>query len=160
MNLLTLRKQLAEELRTVCKDFKLKKPLSDESDDWVESGLTIFEQHPPPPRMNTEGMIHPFVVVRALGGNVSAEDLELGNIALILSTWDDNDMSGEDDLLNIIERIKNYFLAYPILNGTFYCQRDMSYDFAEEQPKPHWYATITMTWEIPKTNIMQGAEYV
>ena len=160
MNLLTLRHDLAKELSKVCKDFVLKKPLSEESGDFVESGLTIFEQQLPPPRMDTEGLYHPFIVVKATGGNVSEEYMELGNITLLIETWADEDQSGEDDLLNIIERIKNYFLAYPILSKKFSCQKDMSYELSGEQPAPYWYATLTMTWELPKTNIMTGADYV
>ena len=160
MNLLTCRKDLAKELRAVCEDFRLKKPLSDESDDWIESGLAVFEQRLPPPRMDTEGLIHPFILVKATGGNVAAENLELGDITLIISTWDDDDQAGESDILNIIERIKNHFLAHPILSKKFYCQKDMSYELDDQDAHPYWYAKLTMTWEIPKTNIMTGADYV
>lgn len=160
MNLRQLRNDLAADIRIVCKDFVLKKPLSDEESHFIESGLSVFEQNEPPPRMDTEGLIHPYIVVKATGGSVQGEDLEVGNITLVIATWDDNDLSGEDDLLSIIERIKNHYLAMPILSKMFYCQRDMSYELADEQPKPYWYATITMSWEIPKMNIMAGAEYV
>ena len=161
MNLLTLRHDLAKKLEEVCKDFVLKKPLSEESSDFIESSISIFEQKLPPARMNESSIYHPLIIVRASGGNVDDEYKELGNITLVIETWDDDEYhSGEDDLLSIIERIKNHFLAHPILSKKFYCQKEMSYDLAEEQPAPYWCATLTMTWELPKTNIMTGADYV
>ena len=160
MNIITLRKQLAEDLRVVCKDFRLKNPLSDEDDSWQEKGLTIFEQDAPPPRMDSDHSYHPFIIVKATGGNVASRDEQDGNITLIVSTWDDHDTTtGVDDVINIIERIKNNYLAKPILGKMFFCKETMSYEI-DEQANPYWYGSLTMTWEIPKMNPMSEDDYV
>lgn len=160
MNIRILRRDLAVAIREICKDYQLKQPLSDESSDFTLTGISVFEQKEPPPRLNSDHSIHPFIVVKATGGKVTEQDTELGNIVLVIATWDDDGERGEDDVLSIIDRIKDHFLCFPILSDMFSCQIDMSYELAEEQPQPYWYATLTMTWEIPKMNLMQGAEYV
>lgn len=160
MTLITLRKMLADDLRTVCEDFRLKAPSSDEDDDWQEKGITIFEQDVPPPRMDSDHSYHPFIIVRLSGGNIVDTDEQNANIVLIISTWDDkNPVAGIDDVINIIERIKNNYLAHPILGKMFYCKKEMSYEIGEEQADPYWYGSLTMTWEIPKTNL-SGDDYV
>lgn len=160
MNLITLRKHLAKELEEICKDFRLKNPLSDENDDWREQGLTIFQQDVPPPRMDSDHSYHPFVIVKAMGGNVVSNDEHDGNITLVISTWDDQDpTTGVDDVLNIIERIKNHYLQEPVMSAMFCCKENMSYEI-DEQANPYWYGTLTMTWEIPKTNILNEGKYV
>ena len=160
MNLVTLRNKIAADLEIVCKDFRLKNPLSDEVGDWREQGLTIFKQDSPPPRLDSDHSYHPFVIVKATGGNIVSNDEQDGGITLIISTWDDQDpTTGVDGVLNIIERIKNHYLANPILDSMFYCKQEMSYDI-DEQANPYWYGAISMSWQIPKTNLMTGGDYV
>jgi hypothetical protein len=156
---MTLRAELAAELRTVLKDFKLKKPKSNKSHDFEWSGITVFEQNVPPPKLKHSDSYAPLVVVQTNTGNVS-EDEENINITLIIQTWDDeNPAQGEDDVLNIITRIKNYFLTNQRLNKKYWCKREMQWAVDAEQ-NPFFDGNIVMTWEVPTCENLQEKDYV
>ena len=148
-----LRSQIAEELRTVLKDFVLKKPLSDKSNEFEPSSITVFEQNIPSPKMN-EKPYHPFVCVRTENGKIDDYE-QTESIAIIVSTWDDHTPElGEDDVINVIHRIINHFLANPMLDNRYYCRRDIEWAVSDER-MPYFDGGITMTWEVPTMNEVQ-----
>lgn len=154
-----LRQAIAKELETILKDFQLKKPLSNKAGSYTRESITIFEQNVPPPKLKSLTNHAPLVVVQANAGQASQE-VETVNITLVIQTWDDEDpQQGEDDVLNIITRVKAYFTANPRLNKRYWCQAEMSWAVDNEQ-NPYFDGNLLMTWEIPTTQYTQENDFV
>jgi hypothetical protein len=156
---MTFRSELAKELEIVLKDFRLKKPKSNKNNDYTMEQITVFEQNVPPPKLSSRDSYAPLVVIQTNGGNTDDEG-ETINVTLIIQTWDDEfPAQGEDDVINIITRIKQHFLAYPRLNKKYWCRREMTWAVDNEQ-NPFFDGNIIMTWEVPTTMYIQERDYV
>lgn len=153
--MINLRKELAEELRIVLKDFQLKKQKSNKANDYELAPITVYEQNLPPAKFGKEKFYAPLVVVQTNGGALN-ETGKTVNVTLIIQTWDDADpQTGEDDVINIITRITDHFTANPRLNKKYWCENDMSFAVDNEQ-NPFFDGNILMTWELPAmTQLME-----
>ena len=72
------------------------------------------------------------------------------NVNLLIGTYDDNpDCQGYRDVLNIIDKVKNYLLGLPnrILAERYVLKMPMSDYLFEDQPWPVYFGQIETVWE-------------
>lgn len=157
-----LQSDLADELKKILKDFRLKNPKGE------SCSVNIFEQFLPmpepadageiPPEFLENGLIdqktapdpYPYIIVRVDDGEIADENsAQMVNITLIIGTYDpDYDKQGHKDTLNIISKIYERFAKMPVLNGKYTIQYPILWTLQDEESYPFYFGGMNLAFEI------------
>lgn len=157
-----LQSDLAEELRKILKDFRLKDPKGN------LSCINIFEQYLPMPEPKNQeellpellesGMAEeetepdpfPYIIVRINDGEIEdADSAQMVNLTLIIGVYDpDYEKHGCKDVLNIIAKIYERFAKMPALVRKYTVQYPIEWALQEEESYPAYFGGMGLTFEI------------
>lgn len=111
-----------------------------------------------PLKKSTTEPDYPFVVVRLLGGK-DADEESIAAVRIYVGTTSE-DMTGYEDAVNIIIRIRNALLEKRTLAGKYRLQLPLEWDIPEEQKYPQWIGLIDTTWIIAQpVEIAEEVDY-
>lgn len=116
------------------------------------AGLNIYAQNLPVKDEEGDRDHFPFILVRM--GEITDQGNEVQsscNMLLSVGIVDESlDMQGERTIQNIIQRIRQRFVAHPILNRMFELDFPLTSSlFDEEDLSPYFFGYVNMTWKIP-----------
>lgn len=157
-----LQSELADELRKILADFRLKNPKGE------TSSINIFEQLLPMPKPSDRmeiapellenGLVeeqtdpdpYPYILVRTQDGEIENEDsAQKVNLALLIGIYDpDYSKQGHKDILNIIAKIYERFAKMPVLNGKYIIQYPILWALQDEETYPYYFGGMNLTFEI------------
>lgn len=157
----SLQSELAEELRKILKEFRLK----DLEGNF--SRINIFEQYLPipgpkkqdniPPELLENGLAEeetdpepfPYIIVRISEGEIEdADSAQMVSLILIIGVCDtDYERQGCKDILNIIAKIYERFAKMPVLNGKYTIQYPIEWALQEEESYPVYFGGMALTFE-------------
>ena len=131
----------------------LRKLLADYSTE-QPSGTFIVDVIPgriPNPETAQENISAVYVIVRSVedaGGN----EMSSATVEMILSIYDEDDLTGWRTLYNVAEHIRQYLLKHRILDKKYMLkintENPVRTVFVDDQPYPQWIATITAKYTI------------
>lgn len=140
----------AEFEQTVCK----------EPDGWFTTPRIFLGALPPKRKLKGEDQKEdfPFIVVRARDGkdddNAATADIEL--VCGIYSDQEADDAdttgAGDNDIMNLVDRIRRALLQQRVLAGRFELRLPLTWKLADDdmrQPHPYYLAMVTSSWEAP-----------
>lgn len=159
-----LQSELADELRKILVDFRLKNPKG------KSSTINIFEQHLPmpeaeqtdwetiQPELLENGLIdqqtkpdpYPYIIVRIDDGEIKDENsAQMVSLTLIIGAYEPEYMKqGHKDILNVIAKIYERFAKMPVLNGKYTIQYPILWGLQEEESYPFYFGGMSLTFEI------------
>ncbi len=157
-----LQSELADELKTILADVRLKNPCGE------VSAINVFEQFLPmpesanlediPPELLENGLAneqtvpdpYPYIIIRINDGEIKDEDsAQIVNITLLIGTYEqDYDKQGNKDILNIISKIYERFAKTPVLNGKYTIQYPILWTLQDEETYPFYFGGMSLTFEI------------
>ncbi|MFG6383461.1 MAG: hypothetical protein K1V96_04295 [Lachnospiraceae bacterium] len=157
-----LQNELAEELKKIFVDFRLK------DSEGKASSINIFEQLLPmpksanleniPPELLENGTAEevtafdpcPYIIVRIQDGEIEDENsAQLVNLNLLIGVYEPNyDKQGHRDVLNIIAKIYERFAKEPMLNGKYTIQYPILWNLQEEEFYPFYFGRMDLTFEV------------
>lgn len=157
-----LQSELAEELKRIFSDVRLKSPRGG------KSSINIFEQFLPMPEPLDQGETapellenglaeeqtapdpYPYILVRIADGEIEDENsAQKVNITLLIGTFEpDYDKQGHKDILNIIARIYERFAKFPVLNGKYTIQYPVLWTLQDEESYPFYFGGAYLAFEI------------
>ncbi len=114
--------------------------------------LNIYPQNLPAKDEENDRDHFPFVIVRM--GEVTDEGNSVQsdcNMLLSIGVVDESlDLQGERTILNIIQRIRQRFIANPIIQGVFELDFPVQSSlFDDEDLSPYFFGYVNTTWKIP-----------
>lgn len=157
-----LQDDLAEELRRIFKEFRLKDPKGEYSE------LHIFEQALPVPVAQDipedvtdfdleEGIYdaqatedpYPYIIVRVEQGKIEVIDQEQTvEVNLVIGIIDrDYNNQGHKDILNIIQKIYERFAKNAILAGKYECTHPIEWALQDEESYPYFFGGMALQFE-------------
>ncbi len=156
-----LQSELADELKKILSDFRLKNPQGE------PSGINIFEQLLPMSEPLGQGEIasellenglvdvqtapapYPYIIVRLDEGEIEdADSAQKVNLSLLIGIYDpDYEKQGHKDILNIIAKIYERFAKCPVLNGKYTIQYPILWVLQEEESYPFYFGGMTLGFE-------------
>lgn len=159
-----LQSELADELKEILADFRLKNPQGE------IVGINIFEQLLPMPEPLDQGKIdpqllenglvdeqtyldpYPYIIVKIEDGEIKDENsAQMVNIELHIGIYEpDYDKQGHKDILNIVAKIYERFAKMPVLNGKYTIQYPFLWALQEEETYPFYFGGIGLIFEIAK----------
>ena len=157
-----LQSELAEELKNILSDFRLKNPQGE------KHKINIFEQllpMPEPldqseiaPEILESGLVdeqtapdpYPYILVRMVDGEIEDENsAQKVNLTLIIGIYEpDYDKQGHKDILNVIAKIYERFAKFPVLNGKYTIQYPILWTLQDEESYPFYFGGMNLTFEI------------
>lgn len=157
-----LQDDLAEELKEILKEFRLKNPQGQLSE------VNIFQQNLPipeslvrediPEEMLENGLAeditaedpYPYIVVKIEDGEIKDESsAQTVNTILQIGVFEDAfKKQGHKDVLNIISDIYERFAKRPVLNGRYTVQYPVLWTLQEEESYPYYYGGLYLSWEV------------
>ncbi len=157
-----LQDDLAEELKEILKEFRLKNPQGQLSE------VNIFQQNLPipeslvrediPEEMLENGLAeditaedpYPYIVVKIEDGEIKDESsAQTVNTILQIGVFEDAfKKQGHKDVLNIISDIYERFAKRPVLNGRYTVQYPILWTLQEEESYPYYYGGLYLSWEV------------
>lgn len=99
-----------------------------------------------PPKESTEVPDVPYVILRLLEGEDSAESAQV-NIKILVGSYSE-DTDGWKDAVNVILRIRERLLINRTLGKKFRLKQPLKWKLFEEQPYPIWIGEITTIWTV------------
>lgn len=156
-----LQSELADELKKIFSDFRLKNPQGE------PSGINIFEQLLPMPEPLEQGEIapellenglvdvrtvpdpYPYIIVRLDEGEIEdADSAQKVSLSLLIGIYEpDYAKQGHKDILNIIAKIYERFAKCPVLNGKYTIQYPILWVLQEEESYPFYFGGMTLGFE-------------
>lgn len=157
-----LQSELADELKKILSDFRLKNPQGE------RVNINIFEQLLPMPEPLEQGELapellenglaeeqtipdpYPYILVRIADGEIEDEDsIQKVNLILLIGIFEpDYKKQGHKDVLNIISKIYERFAKYPVLNGKYTIQYPIAWGLQDEESYPFYFGGINLSFEI------------
>ena len=157
-----LQSELADELKNILSDFRLKNPQGE------PSKINIFEQLLPmlelleheeiAPELLENGLAeeqtapdpYPYIIVRTADGEIEDENsAQQVNLTLLIGIFDpDYNKQGHKDILNIISKVYERFAKCPILNGKYTIQYPILWTLQDEESYPFYFGGMNLTFEI------------
>jgi len=157
-----LQQEMADELKKILKDFRLKSPQGGKSE------INIFEQFLPipepaeqeesSPELLENGLVeeqtapdpYPYITIRISDGEIkdenSAQDV---NVTLLFGIYEpDYAKQGHKDILNMIAKIYERFAKFPVLNGKYTIQYPILWTLQDEESYPFYFGGMYLTFEI------------
>lgn len=156
-----LQSELADELKKILSDFRLKNPQGE------PSSINVFEQLLPMPEPLDQGEIaqellengfadgqtapdpYPYIIVRLDEGEIEdADSAQKVNLSLLIGIYEpDYEKQGHKDSLNIIAKIYERFAKCPVLNGKYTIQYPILWVLQEEESYPFYFGGMTLGFE-------------
>ena len=157
-----LQDDLADELKEILKDFRLKDPRGN------LSGVNVFRQNLPipeslmqediPEELLENGLAdditaedpYPYIVVNVADGEIKDESsAQTVNTVLQIGVFEDAfEKQGHKDVMNIISDIYERFAKRPVLNGRYTVQYPVLWTLQEEESYPYYFGGIYLSWEV------------
>ncbi len=158
-----LQSELAEELKNILADLRLKSPQGE------KSSINIFEQFLPVPQPQEQkktevssellenGLVEeqtdpdpfPYIIVRISDGEIKDENsAQTVSVILLIGTYEpDFDKQGYKDIMNIITKIYERFAKMPVLNGKYTIQYPILWAIQDEESYPYYYGGMSLLFE-------------
>ncbi len=158
-----LQSELAEELKNILVNFRLKSPQGE------KSSIYIFEQFLPVPQPKQQdetkissellenGLVEeqtaldpfPHIIVRITDGEIKDENsAQIVSVMLLIGVYEpDFDKQGHKDILNIITKIYERFAKMPVLNGKYTIQYPILWAIQDEESYPYYYGGMSLLFE-------------
>lgn len=157
-----LQSELADELKEILADFRLKDPQGE------RTSINIFEQILPMPEPLDQGEIapellengladgqtapdpFPYILVRVQDGEIEDESsAQKVNVVLILGIYEpDYGKQGHKDILNMIAKVYERFAKCPVLNGKYTIQYPIGWVLQDEESYPFYFGGMNLAFEI------------
>lgn len=157
-----LQSELADELKKILSDLRLKNPQGE------RVSINIFEQLLPMPEPLDQGEIalellenglaeeqtapdpYPYILVRIADGEIEDENsAQKVNLTLLIGIYEpDYDKQGHKDILNIIAKIYERFAKFPVLNGKYTIQYPILWTLQDEESYPFYFGGVNLAFEI------------
>ena len=158
-----LQDDLAKELETIFKDFRL------EGQDGEKRKINIYEQSVPiqeaeeiPDTVTDEELeegtynaagkeaLFPYIIVRLTDGKVEAVDgVQTVNVNLLIGVIDRNhNNQGHKDVLNIMQEIYSRFSRNPLLAKYYECVPPIEWALQDEPSFPYFFGGMALTFEL------------
>lgn len=114
--------------------------------------LNIYPQNLPAKKGKNDINHFPYVVIRAMEGEDSAEDGDnTCKVGFIIGTYDDADnYQGYKEVMNLIEKIRHRLYTKRVYNNQFTLDYPFKWLIHDEDTYPYYFGGIETHWTIPK----------
>ncbi|EJW19147.1 hypothetical protein M5X00_17500 [Paenibacillus alvei] len=140
-----LQDAIVRELQELFKDFELK------GLDGDQAKLNIYPQFLPAKSSEDDLEHFPYIIVRILdGGTLSEEDAATCTIGLYIGIFDeDTNHQGYKDVLNILSRMEQHFLAKRIIDDRYVISLPFDWSVYDEDIYPYYFGGAQTKWSLP-----------
>lgn len=106
--------------------------------------------------------VAPFILVRLKKGIENDRDKFSVTSEVIVQIYssDQDQFTGDTELLLCMNRIRDNILNKPILNDIFQYDGGFEWQIAEDQPVPNWEISLTMNWLVPNPQRSDYNEFI
>lgn len=95
--------------------------------------------------------LFPFFIVRIEGGETKEDDDPWHvETAVIFGVHDAKPERGHEHLMVMCQRVTDRFVSEPLLNKIYRADQEIYFDIAEDDTYPFYYASVTITFSVPK----------
>ena len=152
MTALDLQRELADVIRDLFAEVRLKAVGTQQA-----RAPKVFMQDLPIPKDDYEAVYSelPYIIVHLSEGSIEEWDMPDAEntirIELYLGVYNkDEDRSGHVELLNMIQRIQNYFGIHRRVNN-FILQPSFRWVLDEEDRYPNYFGAVALSFSAPRT---------
>lgn len=148
MTVLNAQKALADELRILLSDYKLK----GENDEM--KSMSVFEDMVPHPSSeDDEFSFFPYTIVRAQSGKAveESEEESTAKFLILIGVYDSEEKYPLNrDVLMLIQRIIERFSKNYILGGFYQRKGEIEWTISDEDVYPYCFGGLEINFTIPK----------
>lgn len=154
MTVFQLQQDLAEEIETILSDMRFKNPAGSMvqmrayCQDIPKRKQEIKKGALMPDEEETEDP-YPFCIVKMESGGIFSEAQKV-SVMLIIATYnDDTQNQGQQELLNVIQRIAERFIKDPVLKDRYRMDQKAGINWIldDEDRYPYFVGGMTMKWD-------------
>ena len=146
MTLINLMEDIKIDLDNLFKKSKFKTSMGEYKTFEIYKGsLPIPDSEESPEPM-------PYIIVQLVNGEIRLSS-NIVSVRLILATYDDDkNNKGYFDILNAIEKIRQHYTKYPILNKRYVAKIDdknsFEWSLPDEDTYPYYFGGIQLNFEV------------
>lgn len=141
-----LRKAIKEELEQLFEGF-----LSSGEAGYGGKKVSIFEQALPLGHATEEEDFMPYIIIRVMEGSVEEwSEAESVKVILIFCTTDAGmERSGHEDILNMIQKVKERLMRNPQMGAFFTAELPIKWMVQDDDTYPIYYGGMELTFDCP-----------
>ena len=146
MTLINLIEDIKTDLGTLFKESKFK------SSSGKHKSFDIYKGSLPIPDSEESPEPMPYIIVQLVNGEIGLSSNTVA-VRLIIAIYDDdNNSQGYSDVLNVIEKIRQHYTKYPILNRKYFAKIDdknsFEWSLPDEDTYPYYFGGVQLNFEI------------
>ncbi|AKL95013.1 hypothetical protein CACET_c15640 [Clostridium aceticum] len=113
--------------------------------------INIYSQYLPAKEDEDDEQHYPYIIARVLDGDDSEENQPAScKIMLIIGLYDEDDRyQGYKDVMNVIEKIRQFLLKKRMVAGQFILEYPLQWAVNEEDVYPFYFGGIETNWTLP-----------
>ena len=79
-----------------------------------------------------------------------SEKGKVARITFVIGMLNDNPVIGVSDVLNVAEKLEDYFTKNPVVAGKFRMEYPIKIRLFNDQPHPQYFAGVETDWNLPQ----------